>query len=65
MSIDSNRVGSYMKIVEEIKNKTEKDYRKAITNYNKLEKYGPNDSPISIDEPAAKDYYFNENFSLV
>jgi hypothetical protein len=65
MTIDSPKVSGYMKILEAIKTKTEKDYRNAVSKYNKLEKYGPNDSPISMDEPAAKDYYFNENFSLV
>jgi len=61
----SSGSSSYMTLVENIKTKTERDYRNSIINYNKLEKYGPNDSPISIDEPEAKDYYFNQNFSLV
>ena len=65
MSIENHKVGRYMKILDAIKTKTEKDYRNAVSKYNKLEKYGPNDSPISMGEPVAKDYYFNENFSLV
>ena len=55
----------YMTLVNAIKYKTEQDYKSTIEKYNKLEKYGPNDSPIHIDDPEPRDHFFNKNFSLV
>jgi hypothetical protein len=66
MSINEPKIeNQYMTLVNSIKHKTNNDYKTTIEKYNKLQRYGPNDGPIAIDEPEPRDQFFNKNFSLL